>query len=124
MHFQREPHGEVKLVRCTKGGIWDVIVDIRPTSPTFKRWQGFEISETNHRQLYIPRGFAHGFQTLTHDVEVSYLISEPYSPGAASSDRYNDPSVGIEWPSPITAISEKDSHWPFLESRVIESELV
>ena len=76
MHYQREPHSEVKLVRCVKGAIWDVIIDIRPGSPTYRQWQGFELSSMNGHQLYIPKGFAHGFQTLSNDVEVNYLISE------------------------------------------------
>src|SRR2546430_15000140 len=84
MHYQREPHSEVKLVRCLKGGIWDVIIDIRKDSPTYRRWQAFELSGSNNRQIYIPKGFAHGFQTLSDDTEVSYLISELYVPESAS----------------------------------------
>src|SRR5262245_13736639 len=84
MHYQRTPHGEVKLVRCLKGAIWDVIIDIRQGSPTYCCWQGFELSESNNQQLYIPKGFAHGFQTLSNDVVVNYLISIPFAPGAAS----------------------------------------
>ena len=108
MHYQREPHSEAKLVRCLKGAIWDVIIDIRPGSPTYRRWQGFELSDANGRQLYIPKGFAHGFQTLSDDVEVNYLISEPYVPEAASGIRHDDPSFAIAWPLPVTEISEKD----------------
>lgn len=118
MHYQREPHSEVKLVRCLKGAIWDVIIDIRPGSPTYRRWQGFELSDTNRRQLYIPRGFAHGFQTLSDDAEVSYLISEIYVPEAASGIRHDDPSFSIAWPLPVSAISEKDSRWPDFADRV------
>lgn len=112
MHYQREPHSEVKLVRCVKGAIWDVVIDIRPGSPTYRQWQAFELSSTSGRQLYIPKGFAHGFQTLTNDVEVNYLISEPYAPQSANGIRYDDPAFGIGWPLAVTEISEKDLHWP------------
>jgi dTDP-4-dehydrorhamnose 3,5-epimerase len=112
MHYQREPHSEVKLVRCVKGAIWDVVTDIRPGSPTYRQWQGFELSSTNGHQLYIPKGLAHGFQTLTNDVEVNYLISEPYAPQSANGIRYDDPAFGINWPLAVTEISEKDLHWP------------
>jgi len=111
MHYQREPHSEAKLVRCVKGAIWDVIIDIRPESPTYRQWQGFELSSMNGRQLYIPKGFAHGFQTLSNDVEVNYLISEPYAPDSATGIRYDDPALGINWPLAITEISEKDLNW-------------
>ena len=117
MHYQREPHSEAKLVRCTKGAIWDVIIDIRAASPTYRQWEAFELSDSNISQLYVPKGFAHGFQTLTDDVEVSYLISEPYIPEAADGLQYNDPSFNIAWPAPITAISEKDLRWPDFAGR-------
>ena len=112
MHFQREPHSEVKLVRCVTGAIWDVIIDIRPELPTFRLWHGVELADQSGRQLYIPRGFAHGFQTLTDKVHVNYLISEPYAPNAAGGVRYDDPSFEINWPLPVAIISEKDLHWP------------
>jgi dTDP-4-dehydrorhamnose 3,5-epimerase len=112
MHFQFEPYGEVKLVRCVSGAIWDVIIDMRPDSPTFRRWYGVELSDQSGRQFYIPHGFAHGFQTLTDNVQVNYLISEPYAPDAASGVRYDDPSFEIAWPLPVTTISEKDLLWP------------
>lgn len=112
MHFQREPHGEVKVVRCLKGAIWDVIVDIRPASPAFRRWEGFELSAENRRQLYIPRGFAHGFQTLNDDVEVGYMISAIQAPEAAGGFRHDDPAFGIDWPLPVSVISGKDQSWP------------
>ena len=112
MHYQRDPHSEAKLVRCTRGAILDVIIDIRPDSPTYHRWQEFGLSSVNGHQLYIPKGFAHGFQTLSDDVEVNYLISAPYEPEAARGIRYNDPAFGIRWPLPVTEISEKDLHWP------------
>ena len=112
MHYQREPHSEVKLVRCVKGAIWDVIIDIRPDSLTYRKWQGFELSSMSGHQLYIPKGFAHGFQTLSNDVEVNYLISKPYAPQSANGIRYDDPVFGIKWPLAVTEISEKDLHWP------------
>lgn len=112
LHYQRDPHSEVKVVRCVKGIIWDVIIDIRPNSPTCRLWQRFEISSASGDQLYVPAGFAHGFQTLTDDVEVNYLISEFYSPQLARGIRYNDPIFGISWPSSITKISERDLRWP------------
>ena len=93
MHYQSDPHSEVKLVRCVKGAIWDVIIDIRPTSQTFCGWKGFELSGENGRQLYIPKGFAHGFQTLSDDVEVSYLISERYAPQAAVASATTIPAL-------------------------------
>jgi dTDP-4-dehydrorhamnose 3,5-epimerase len=112
LHFQREPRSEAKLVRCLKGSIWDAIVDLRPGSPTFRKWTGFELSAENGTQLYIPKGFAHGFQTLGDDVLVNYLISEFHEPAAASGVRYNDPAFCVEWPLPVTEISEKDLRWP------------
>ena len=112
MHYQRDPHSEAKLVRCTQGAIFDVIIDIRPDSSTYRRWQEFELSSVNGHQLYIPKGFAHGFQTISNDVEVNYLISAPYKPEAAHGIRYDDPAFGISWPLPVTEISERDSHWP------------
>jgi dTDP-4-dehydrorhamnose 3,5-epimerase len=112
MHFQRDPHGEVKLVRCTRGMIFDVIVDVRPHSPTFCRWQAFELDEDGGHQLYVPKGFAHGYQTLTDDVEVSYLISAFYMPEAAAGFRHDDPAIQVRWPLPISLISDKDRSWP------------
>ena len=117
MHFQRAPHSEVKVVTCLSGAVWDVIVDLRPKSPTYRRWQGFELTAANRRQLYIPKGFAHGFQTLCDDVEVGYLISTFYAPAAASGVRHDDPAFAIDWPLPVSSISEKDRTWPdFLEA--------
>jgi len=112
MHFQREPAAEVKVVSCVRGAIYDVIVDLRKTSPTYRRWQGFELSAENRRRLYIPAGYAHGFQTLSDDAEVEYLISEFYAPGSASGVRYDDPAFAISWPLSVTSISEKDRAWP------------
>lgn len=112
MHFQRAPHGEVKVVSCLRGAIWDVIVDLRPESPTYRRWQGFELTGENRSQLYVPAGFAHGFQTLRDDTEVGYLISAFYAPAAATGVRYDDPAFAIDWPLPVASISEKDRAWP------------
>ena len=114
MHFQREPHAEAKLVRCTRGAICDVIVDLRPDSPTFRRWIAQELSADNHRLFYIPEGFAHGFQTLTDDAEVFYQMSREFVPGAASGVRWDDPVLRIGWPLPISIISERDQTWPEL----------
>ena len=112
MHYQRDPHCEVKLVRCSRGAILDVIIDIRSDSPTYRRWQQFELTSENGHQLYIPKGFAHGFQTLSDDAEVNYLISVPYKPELAHGIRYNDPAFAISWPLSVAEISEKDLHWP------------
>ena len=113
MHFQRPPHEEVKLVRCTRGALYDVIVDLRPGSATFRRWIGVELSQDNRRALYVPRGFAHGFQTLADDTEVFYMISEPYAPESAGGVRWDDPAFGIVWPlGDPTEISDKDRSWP------------
>jgi dTDP-4-dehydrorhamnose 3,5-epimerase len=114
MHLQRAPHEEVKLVRCLAGAIWDVIIDVRPTSSTFRQWRGFELSAENQHELYIPKGFAHGFQTLSDNTQVNYLISEFYSPEAASGFRYDDAAFGIAWPLPVSVIAEKDLAWPDL----------
>jgi dTDP-4-dehydrorhamnose 3,5-epimerase len=111
MHFQAAPHTEVKIVSCVSGAIFDVIADLRPNSPTFRRWQGFELSADNKRQLYVPAGFAHGFQTLTDAAELNYLISAFYEPTASTGVSYDDPSLGIRWPLPVTVISERDRSW-------------
>jgi dTDP-4-dehydrorhamnose 3,5-epimerase len=112
MHYQAAPHGEVKVVNCAKGAIWDVIMDIRPKSPTFGQWRAFELSAENQYQLYIPQGFAHGFETLTDHTEVHYLMSSFYDPSAANGLRHDDPAFAIPWPLPIAAISNKDRTWP------------
>lgn len=98
MHYQVAPHAEVKLVRCTAGALHDVIIDLRPASPTFKRHVGVVLSADNRRTLYVPEGFAHGFQTLEDDTEVCYQVSAPYQPSAARGVRWNDPAFGIVWP--------------------------
>jgi dTDP-4-dehydrorhamnose 3,5-epimerase len=112
LHYQVEPYGEAKLVRTTKGAIVDVAVDIRPGSPTFGQWHMEELTADNHRMLYVPEGFAHAFQTLEDDTEVFYLVSEFYTPGAEQGIRYDDPRFGIDWPLPVSRISDKDASWP------------
>lgn len=112
MHFQLAPHEEVKLVRCTRGSIFDVIVDVRPGSATYLQWIGVELTAANYRMLYVPAGFAHGFQTLEDNTEVVYQVSAFYAPQAERGARYNDPAFAIEWPLPVEVISEKDRHWP------------
>jgi dTDP-4-dehydrorhamnose 3,5-epimerase len=115
LHYQRSPYEETKIVRCTRGAIFDVIADLRPDSPNYLRWQGFELTAENRRAIYIPKGFAHGFQSLTDDAEIAYQISEFYAPEAAGGCRYDDPTFGIAWPLPVTVISERDRGWPALE---------
>jgi dTDP-4-dehydrorhamnose 3,5-epimerase len=113
LHFQRPPHEETKLVRCTRGAIYDVLVDLRPDSPAYRRWTGVELTADDRRTLYVPRGFAHGFQTLDDDTEVLYLMSEFHAPDAAAGVRWDDPAFGIELPlGAPTAISERDRSWP------------
>ncbi len=114
MHYQKPPHEEVKLVRCTSGAIYDVIVDIRTDSPTCRKWVGVELTADNHRMLYVPRGFAHGFQTLTDDSEVFYQMSEAYHPASASGFRYDDPTVNVDWPVACAIVSDKDQALPLL----------
>lgn len=108
MHFQAPPYEEVKMVRCTRGTIYDVIVDLRPSSPGFRRWFGIELSAENRRMLYIPEGMAHGFLTRAPDTEVTYQMSRAYVAEAARGVRWNDPAFGIEWPGPVEVISERD----------------
>ena len=112
LHFQVAPHAEVKVMRCLRGAIYNVIVDLRPTSPTYRRWQGFELTAENRRQLYVPEGFANGYQALTDEAEVAYLVSVPYAPGAEGGVRYDDPAFAIAWPIEATVVSDKDRAWP------------
>jgi dTDP-4-dehydrorhamnose 3,5-epimerase len=111
MHYQTPPYAEAKLVRCTRGAIYDVIVDLRPDSPSFKQWIGVELSAVNYRMLYVPEGFAHGFQTLEDNVEIMYQVTQFYTPEAEGGIRYNDPALGIMLPLEVTVISEKDAAW-------------
>ncbi len=112
LHFQVAPHEETKLVRCVRGGVFDVVVDIRPGSPTRGHWTGAELTADNRRALIVPRGFAHGYQTLADDTELLYQVSAYYTPGAEKGLRYDDPEIGIRWPLPVSSISAKDLSWP------------
>jgi dTDP-4-dehydrorhamnose 3,5-epimerase len=112
MHFQRPPHAEAKLIRCVRGAIYDVIIDLRLDSRTYMRWAGFELTEDNASMLYVPEGFAHGYQTLEDSTEVTYLASRSYAPGAEGGVRFNDPAFRIRWPLPVSCISEKDAALP------------
>jgi dTDP-4-dehydrorhamnose 3,5-epimerase len=113
LHYQVAPHEEVKLVRCTRGALWDVIVDLRSASATYKHWLGVELTAENGRLLYVPPGFAHGYQTLEPDTEAYYQVSAYYAPEAERGARWDDPAFGITWPDPDGAfLSEKDATWP------------
>lgn len=113
MHYQREPHGEAKLVRCTHGAIYDVLIDLRPESPAYCRWFGLELSRANRTMLYIPTGMAHGFQTLTDDSEVFYQMSEFHAPESAAGVRWDDPAFGVSWPHcECRRLSARDASWP------------
>ena len=112
MHYQRAPHEEGKLVRCVRGAIYDVVADLRPGSPSFKRWEAFELREGGDATLYIPEGCAHGFQTTADETEVAYQMTAPFAPEAATGFRFDDPAFAITWPGPATIISEKDQAWP------------
>ena len=112
LHYQAAPHGEAKLVRCTQGTVWDVVVDLRRESPSFRRWHAVELSAANRRALYVPDGCAHGFQTLTDDAEVLYLMSEFHHPESARGLPWNDPAFGIEWPLPDPILSPRDRGFP------------
>jgi dTDP-4-dehydrorhamnose 3,5-epimerase len=117
MHFQRPPHEEVKLVRCHRGSIFDVLVDIRPDSPTRYRWEGVELTAENREMLYVPKGFAHGYQTLEDDTEVFYQVSEFYHPESEGALLWNDPAIGIRWPVAEVTLSDKDSRASPLTAR-------
>lgn len=116
MHMQLSPYGETKLVRCSAGAIYDVIIDLRAGSPTFGQWEGIELNQNTHRTLYVPEGFAHGFITLTDNAEVTYLVSQYYTPGAERGFRWNDPAFNIKWPEAPVVISEKDQSHPLFEA--------
>lgn len=112
MHYQKDPHGEVKLVRCTRGAIFDVAVDLRPDSPTFKKWVGIELTADNHRALYIPPGCAHGFLTLAPGAEILYMISGMLVPLSAAGVRFDDPAFAIRWPLSPAVIADRDTAYP------------
>ena len=117
MHIQIAPHPEAKYVRCIRGAVLDIIVDMRPGSPTRFQHVAVELSQDNRRGLYVPPFFAHGYQTLTDDAEVSYQVSGGYAPQAERGLRYNDPLLQLPWPLPVTVISDKDRSWPLLRDR-------
>lgn len=115
LHYQEPPHAEVKMVRCTQGAIFDVMVDVREESPTYLEWEGVELTAENRRMTYVPEGFAHGFLTLTDDCEVFYPVTASYAPEAERGLRYDDPALDIDWPAKVQVISEKDQNWPLLQ---------
>ena len=116
LHYQVAPHAEVKIVRCTRGAIFDVIVDLRPESETYRRWLGVELNEENRRMLYVPEGFAHGYLTLADATETFYQVSVPYAPDAERGARWDDPAFGIDWPQTEGLVmSDKDRAWPDFE---------
>lgn len=115
LHFQNNPHAQSKLIRCTKGEVLDVAVDIRKNSPTYKQWISVELTEKNHKQLFIPKGFAHGFLTLTGNVEFQYKVDEYYNKESDRSIRYNDPEIAIDWQLDDLILSDKDKDAPLLK---------
>jgi dTDP-4-dehydrorhamnose 3,5-epimerase len=119
MHFQKSPHEETKLIRCTRGAIYDVIVDLRKDSPTYLQWIGVELTENNYTMLYVPEKFAHGFVTLQDQSEVTYLVTEYYTPGAEAGLRFNDPALGIVWPEKVCFVSDKDKNHPDFNESIL-----
>ena len=115
LHFQNNPYPQTKLVRCTKGKIWDVAVDLRKSSPTYLKWFGLELSAENHKMLLVPQGFAHGFVTLEDDTEVQYKVDNIYDKPSDRSIKYNDPQIGIQWPALDVILSDKDLNAPLLK---------
>ncbi len=116
LHYQGAPNQEAKTVRCTRGAIFDVAVDLRPDSPTFKQWVGVELTADNRRMLYVPEGCAHGYQSLVDDTEIEYLATALYAPEAARGVRFDDPAFGVSWPLPVGVISDADRAWPDFQS--------
>ncbi len=116
LHYQKSPHQEAKLVQCVRGAIYDVIVDLRADSSTFRQWIAVELRPDLRRMLYVPEDFAHAYQTLEPDSEVSYMVSAFYEPSAGAGLRYDDPALSITWPRPVTRISTQDKTWPLLPS--------
>jgi len=114
MHFQMAPALEAKLVRCTRGAMFDVVLDLRPASLSYGKWYGTELSAENGRMLYVPEGCAHGYQTLEDRTEMHYMASEFYTPSAARGVRFDDPAFGIRWPLPVAVVSEQDRNWPLV----------
>jgi len=116
MHIQNAPAEESKLIRCVRGALYDVIIDLRPNSPTYLMHLGVELTADNKRMLYVPKGFAHGYQALQDDTEAMYMVGEFYTPEYERGFRYNDPIFAIQWPLTVEVISEKDAAWPLFES--------
>lgn len=116
MHYQVRPFAEIKMVRCIAGAVFDVIVDLRKDSSTFMKWFGAQLSASNKHMMYIPAGFAHGFQALTDDAELIYHHSEYFTPNAEAGIRYNDAAIGIEWPLPVADLSDRDRNHPIIDS--------
>jgi len=116
MHYQEAPAREAKLVRCTRGAMFDVVLDLRPDSPTYARWYGVELSAENGRMLYVPELCAHGYQTIEENTEMHYMASTFYAPYSARGVRHDDPAFGVQWPLAVTMISDQDRTWPFVES--------
>jgi dTDP-4-dehydrorhamnose 3,5-epimerase len=112
LHYQTAPAAESKLVRCTRGALYDVVLDVRPASPTYRRWVAVELTADNRLLLYVPEGCAHGFQTLADNTEVAYHMSAVYTPGCARGVRWNDPAFGIRWPLPVTVMADRDAQYP------------
>lgn len=123
MHFQIHPNEETKLIRCVRGAIFDVVIDLRPVSSTFKQWIGVELTADNYKMLYVPEGFAHGFITLTDNVEVYYNVTAFYTPGAERGIRWNDPQFKIDWPLTPIVISEKDQNHPDFTIEMLNEKL-
>jgi dTDP-4-dehydrorhamnose 3,5-epimerase len=116
LHYQIAPDLEAKLVRCTRGAVYDVIVDLRPDSPSYRRWYGIELTADNRLSLYVPPLCAHGYLTLMDDTELLYHASAPYAPTSARGIRWDDPAISIAWPAPVILVSERDRTWPLLDS--------
>ncbi len=114
LHYQVSPMGEVKFIRCIKGAVFDVLVDMRPESSTYKQWFGLELSADNQKAIYIPEGFAHGHQTLEDDSQIMYLTSQVYSPEHERGVRWDDPAIHVQWPLTPTVVSDKDQTWPLI----------
>jgi dTDP-4-dehydrorhamnose 3,5-epimerase len=116
LHFQRAPYEEVKVVRCTRGAIFDVVVDLRPDSPTYRKWHGVELTDANHLALYVPAGCATGYLTLADDTAIFYHTSEIYDQKSATGVRFDDPAFGIAWPAQPRVLSAQDRSWPHLDA--------
>jgi dTDP-4-dehydrorhamnose 3,5-epimerase len=116
MHYQEAPALEAKLVRCTRGAMFDVVLDLRPGSPTYGQWYGVELTPQNGRMLYVPEHCGHGYQTLEDNTEMFYMTSAFYTPGAARGVRFDDPAFGIAWPLPASVVSEQDRNWPLVHT--------